>query len=120
MNFTGVDWRMNANGLQIPQVGEINNTKFSQDMKDNKQQNSPKPAETPQLGVFDVGSSFNDGVLYGINSCNADYQLALQQIHKELNDLRRIRKKDVQRILEQFTDINLGDDVNPFLEDASE
>ena len=85
-----------------------------------KQTNSQNTTEPRHCRVFDVGSSFNDGVLYGINSCNADYQLVIQQIHKELNDLKRIRKKDIQRILEQFADISLGDDVNPFLEDASE
>ena len=38
-------------------MGKLITTKFSHDMKDNKQHNSPKPVETPQLGVFGVGNS---------------------------------------------------------------
>ena len=39
-------------------MGKLITTKFSHDMKDNKQHNSPKPVETPQLGVFGVVSRF--------------------------------------------------------------
>jgi hypothetical protein len=64
-----------------------------------------------------IDNSFNEGVLHGIRACNTDYQLAIQQIHKDFIGLRRITKKDMVRILETYAEVDLGDDVNPFFED---
>jgi hypothetical protein len=44
----------------------------------------------------------------------------VQQIYKEFTDLKRIRKKDVEIILSRYANIELGEDINPFLEEVSE
>jgi hypothetical protein len=57
---------MTANGMQIPQVGDLITSKLSHEMKQNEQHNSTDPAQTPQLGVSDVGSS-NYQVYFYVN-----------------------------------------------------
>lgn len=76
--------------------------------------------ETPALNKGAVMGSYNDGVFNGIRQCNAEFQVILQQIHKDFTDLKRIRKKDVEIILNEYANIELGEDVNPFLEEESE
>lgn len=80
----------------------------------NEEQNKPL-----QLPVTVMGS-YNDGVLFGIQNCNAEFQVILQEIYTEFNSLKRINKGDMVKILMKHSSKELGEDVNPFLEDASE
>lgn len=82
-------------------------------METNEKQNQQEENTTVVMG------DYNDGVLYGIRICNAEFQSILQQIHKELTDLRNIRKREVERVLTEYASIELGEDINPFLEEES-
>lgn len=79
----------------------------------NEEQNKP-------LQLPDAMGSYNDGVLFGIQNCNAEFQVILQEIYTEFNSLKRINKGDMVKILMKHSSKELGEDVNPFLEDASE
>ena len=77
-------------------------------------------AQNQPLQLPDVMGSYNDGVLFGIQNCNAEFQVILQEIYTEFNSLKRINKGDMVKILMKHSSKELGEDVNPFLEDASE
>lgn len=77
-------------------------------------------AETPALNKGAVMGSYDDGILFGIQNCNAEFQAILQEIYTEFNSLKRINKGDMVKILMKHSSKELGEDVNPFLEDASE
>ena len=81
-------------------------------------ENLSNEAETPALNKGAVMGSYNDGVFNGIRQCNAEFQVMLQQIHNDFTNLKRIRKKDVDIILNEYANIKLGEDVNTYLEDA--
>ena len=77
-------------------------------------------AETPALNKAAVMGSYNDGILFGINNCNAEFQVILQDIYTEFNNLKKINKNNIIKILMKYSSKELGEDVNPFLEEASE
>ena len=85
----------------------------------NNEQNNENSIQ-PALKQADVMGSYDDGIFYGIQCCNADYQQVIQQMYKDFISLKRINKADMKRILTQYIEIELGEDVNPFLEDVSE
>lgn len=76
--------------------------------------------ETANSDLGAVMDSYNDGILFGIRNCNAEYQVILQEIYTEFNNLKRINKGDMVKILMKHSSKKLGEDVNPFLEEASE
>lgn len=76
--------------------------------------------QVKNLNIPAVMGSYNDGIFYGIRQCNSEFQVMFQQIYKEFTDLKRIRKKDVEIILSRYANIELGEDINPFLEEVSE
>jgi len=84
----------------------------------NNEQNSNN-AETQQFNIAGVMGSYNDGILFGIRNCNAEFQVILQEIYTEFNNLKRINKSDMVKILMKHSSKELGEDVNPFLEGAS-
>lgn len=77
-------------------------------------------AQNKPLQLPDVMGSYNDGILFGIHNCNAEFQVILQEIYTEFNSLNRINKGDMVKILMKHSSKELGEDINPFLEDASE
>jgi len=76
--------------------------------------------ETANSDLGAVMGSYNDGILSGIRNCNAEFQVILQEIYTEFNNLKRINKGDMVKILMKHSSKELGEDVNPFLEEASE
>lgn len=60
------------------------------------------------------------GIFEAIHVCNSDYQQVIQQMCNDFISLKRINKSDVVRILSSYADINLGEDINPYLEDEED
>jgi hypothetical protein len=84
------------------------------------EKNFAEKNDIPALNNGDGVDSYNDGVFHGIKSCNADFQVLLQQLHNYFSKLKRINKRDMENALSEFSAVELGEDANPFLEEVSE
>jgi len=61
---------------------------------------------------------FKKGILFGINNCNAEFQVILLRAYEKFEKLKRINKRDVVLIFDEMSCESLGEEVNPFMEDA--
>ena len=61
---------------------------------------------------MDENSEYKEGITYGINVCNSEFQVLLTDTYNKFNNLKRINKSDVERILTEVSKISLGDDFN--------
>lgn len=64
-----------------------------------------------------ITDSFAEGLSLGIAGCNVEFRLRIQHIYSELNNLNRINKSDMKQSLYDHTKQDLGEDINPDLED---
>ena len=62
------------------------------------------------------GAGYNDGISYGIGSCNAEFHVLVHDTFEEFDCLKRITKSDAQRVLGKLLEVTLGEDINPNME----
>ena len=68
--------------------------------------------------IFDaIEVAHEDGMFNAITCCNSEYAVIFQNMYTEFINLKRINKIDMKRILTHYAEINLGDEINPYLEE---
>jgi hypothetical protein len=86
---------------------------------------TPEERLSRGVGNFINCTDYDDAVLvmkdYAaqiIRITNAEFKAIIQNMFEEFNALQRINKKDMRKILEKYAEMELGEEVNPYLENT--